>query len=135
MPNRNAEKGARFERAVRDFLAEILSRFSVVRPHQEGYRDVGDLHVDPFVLQLKDVTALDVSGWLRDVETQRGHAGGLWGAVVWKRRSRPVGDAVVFMTLDTFREVVSELRGRGKPPVDTEINTVQGPGGPTYLFN
>ena len=111
MPNANAQKGARFERAVRDFLAVVFGKFYVVRPHQEGYNDVGDIHLDPFTLQAKDVTRLDISGWLSDVETQRQNAGARYGAVVWKRRQRPAGDAVVMMTLDTFRALVADLRG------------------------
>lgn len=108
MPNQNARKGAAWETAVKKYMAEVFGAWRVRRPRQSGTKDVGDLHLDAGVVaQLKDVTALNVTGWLADVEKQRGHAEGRWGVVIWKRRQRPTGEAVVFMDLKTFREILA----------------------------
>jgi hypothetical protein len=111
MTNPNAAKGGRFELAVTRFLAEVFGR-QVRRPHQEGYKDVGDIHLSPFVLQAKDysdvVTALRVA--VPAAEVQAGHAEESYGVAVIKRRGKPVQDSYVAMTLETFRSLAHRLR-------------------------
>jgi hypothetical protein len=109
VPNPNAARGARWERAVRDFLREVFGRL-VLRPRQEGHVDIGDLHLSPFVLQAKDEAKHDFSGYIRDAEAQARAAGEPYGAAVVKRRNHAVGLAYVVLTLHTFRAVVARLR-------------------------
>lgn len=108
MTSPNAAKGKRFEKAVLDFLARRHGR-DARRPHQEGFKDVGDIHLEPFALQAKDEARHDFSGYVRDAQLQAGHAGLPWGAAVVKRRRAGIGDAYVVMTLETFSAAVDRL--------------------------
>jgi len=107
--NPNAAKGRRWELAVRKFLEEVFGR-RVLRPHQEGFKDVGDLHLDPFALQLKDEARHSFSSYVDDSEEQARNAQLPYGAAVVKRRNTGVGFAYVVMSLRTFRRVVARLR-------------------------
>lgn len=111
MANANKAKGTRWESAVVAFLKERLTR--VYKPRQEGFADVGDIHVPPFVLQAKDWK--DVTGALRDglagAVVQVGHAGpGFeFGAAVVKRARKPVGDAYFVLRLEDARSLIERL--------------------------
>ncbi len=111
MSNANARKGSRWEAAVRDFLREVFGRF-VIRPRQEGYVDIGDLHLSPFVLQAKDwkTLAAALNEGLNGAEKQAKAAGEPFGAAVVKRRNKSVGLAYTVMTLATFRDLIARLR-------------------------
>lgn len=110
MPNPNGAKGADHERRVRAYLAEVFGR-SVHRPRQEGWADVGDLHLSPFVLQAKNwadtTAALNVG--VRDSEIQAERAEEPYGAAVIKKRGANVSEARVAMTLRTFRRLLTRL--------------------------
>lgn len=110
MANRNAAKGARWERAITLFLREWLGERAVIKPRQEGYIDKGDIHVSPFVIQAKDEAAHNFSGYVRDAEKQAEAAGEEYGVAVVKRRTVGPGLAYAVMTLATFRRVVVRLR-------------------------
>ena len=47
MGNPNGDRGRRWEKAITDFLRLIFGRQIVVKPRQEGYIDVGDVHLSP----------------------------------------------------------------------------------------
>lgn len=111
MANPNAAKGKRWELAVRRYLEETHGR-DVRKPAQEGYRDVGDLHLSPFALQCKDEAKHDFSGYVRDANLQAAHAGEPYGAAVVKRRRHSTGDGYVVMDLRTFREFLDEYLTR-----------------------
>jgi hypothetical protein len=115
MTSANAAKGARWELAVVRYLAEVFGR-DARRPHQEGFKDVGDIHLSPFAIQAKDVAALSLPAAIRDSEKQAGHADESYGVVVHKVRGKGPEDAVVSMSLRQFRDIVSALR-------DAEYNT------------
>lgn len=116
MSNPNAAKGAQFERDIRAYLAEVHGR-AVRRPHQEGTKDVGDLHLSPFVLQAKNyadiATALRVG--VAGAELQATHAGEPFGAAVLKSRGRPIAEARVAMSLRTFRALLALLNRQEFP--------------------
>lgn len=107
MPNRNAEKGRRWEASVRDYLREWLP---VEWPRQEGFEDKGDLIVSPFSLQCKDEQKHNFSGYLDDAGTQAKNAGEKFGAAVVKRRGKGASVAYTVLTLATFRELVWRVR-------------------------
>lgn len=109
MTNVNARKGKAFEKLVLDYLRAIFGRHRALRPHQEGYVDVGDLHLDPFALQLKDEARITLSSYVDDAEKQAAAAELPFGAAVVKRRTKGVGRAYVVLSLDTFVEVVRRL--------------------------
>lgn len=122
MTNPNGAKGAKFELDIFRYLAEVFGRL-VRRPHAEGFKDVGDLHLSPFVIQAKNyadvATALNIG--LAGAEVQKTHAGERWGVVVIKKRNAHISQARVSMTLETFREVVKEIHDlhaevHGLPP-------------------
>jgi hypothetical protein len=101
----NARKGAAWELAIRRYLEEDFGR-QVRRPRQEGARDVGDLHLTPFILQAKDVANLSLPATIRQAEQQAENAGEHFGVVVAKVRGRNVADGTVSMSLRTFRKLV-----------------------------
>jgi hypothetical protein len=113
-------KGTRFESAVRDHLRSL--GIPAYRATQEGHDDTGDLHgVDPFILQAKDwqnVTAALREG-VDGAQRQARAAGRPFGAAVVKRARRSTGEAYVIMTLDTWADVLTSLRGvrPTEPPV------------------
>lgn len=109
MSNPNAAKGSRWELAVVKFLQERFGRHAF-RPHQEGYVDVGDIHISPWVLQCKDVGKHNFSGYINDAERQAAAAGEEYGAAVVKRRNYSTRLAYVVMTLETLRRVTTRLR-------------------------
>lgn len=109
IPNRNAERGARWERDIRDYLRAVLGK-AVIRPRQEGYVDVGDLHASPWALQAKDEARLNLSGYVNDAEKQAAAAGEPFSAAVVKRRRYSTEKGYVVMTLATFRDSLVRLR-------------------------
>ena len=109
MTNANAAKGARFEKTVLDFLRDLFGRHRVIRPHQEGFVDVGDLHLEPFALQLKDETRHTFSSYVDDAEKQALAAEMPFGAAIVKRRKLGTGRAYVVMSLNTFARLVERL--------------------------
>ncbi|WP_405061918.1 hypothetical protein OG474_09755 [Kribbella sp. NBC_01505] len=119
MTNPNKAKGSAFELAIFRYLFEVFGRL-VRRPHNEGFKDVGDLHLSPFVIQAKNyadvATALNIG--LAGAEVQKVHAGERWAVVVIKKRNAHISQARVSMTLETFREVAKELHDLSKVSED-----------------
>ena len=109
MSNPNKAKGDRWERPVLKYLQEVFGR-AAIRPRQEGFVDVGDVHISPFALQLKDEAKLNLSGYVNDADKQAAAAGEPFGAAVVKRRRYSTESGYVVMTLRTFRDVLVRLR-------------------------
>ena len=116
MSSANKTKGSRFELDVMRYLAEVHGR-NVRRPHQAGFKDEGDLHLSPVVLQCKNyadiATALRVG--VAGAELQATHAGEPFGAAVLKSRGRPIAEARVAMSLATFRALLALLNRQEFP--------------------
>lgn len=110
MSNPNGDRGRRWEKAITDYLRPIFGRQAVVKPRQEGYIDIGDVHLSPFVIQAKDEQAHSFSSYLSDAEKQAAAAGEDYGVAVVKRRRYATEKAYVVMTLATFARVVARLR-------------------------
>lgn len=111
MTSANGRKGKDFERHVFRYLAEVFGR-EVRRPHNEGFRDVGDVHLSPFAIQAKnwsDTTAALNAG-VAGAEVQAVHAEEAYGVAVIKKRGASISEARVAMTLRTFRRIVRRLR-------------------------
>lgn len=109
MTNPNARKGAKWEADIREH-ARKSTDLSIFRLRQEGFTDVGDLHLAGlFVIQAKDDVSHNFSGWLNDVEEQRSAAGLPFGVVVAKRRRYNAGKAYAVMDFDTLLRVAEAL--------------------------
>ena len=75
-------------------------------------RDEGDIaglfcHAGPVVVEAKNVARLNLSGWVDEAETERGHADAAVGIVVHKRRGYgrgSMGDQYVTMRLEDKRD-------------------------------
>ncbi len=108
MTNSNAKKGSLFESKVRDFLNSTGQ--AAHRIAQAG-ADEGDVHLNgSWCLQCKDVAQQRYAEWLPEMDQQRLNAGMRFGAVIHKRRNRPVGESLVVMTLDQFSDIANRLR-------------------------
>lgn len=111
MTSANKAKGSRWELDIVRYLAERFGR-KVRRPHAEGFEDVGDIHLSPFVLQAKNysdvATALRVG--VEGAEIQASRAEERYGVAVIKRRGKGAADAYVAMSLETFRDLVEDYR-------------------------
>ncbi len=109
MSNPRKAKGTRWETAVTRYLRD--QGIYAYKPRQEGYRDVGDIHAPPFVLQAKDWK--DVVSALREgtdgARLQAHHAGLPFGAAVIKRARKPVGDAYVVLRLADLPDLIRAL--------------------------
>ena len=70
MANANKAKGTRWESAVRDFLKEERCLDHARRIAQTGTLDIGDIHMEPFVIQAKNQKSFDLAGWVADAEVQ-----------------------------------------------------------------
>ncbi len=110
MGNPNGDRGRRWEKALVDYLRLRMGRQAVQKPRQEGYIDVGDIHVSPFVLQAKDEQSHNFSGYINDAEKQAEAAEEDYGVAVVKRRRYSTSKGYVVMTVRTFALVVQRLR-------------------------
>jgi hypothetical protein len=109
--NRKSAKsaGARFERAQADWLATRLMDDRIDRRVKRGNQDRGDIggvrtcRGDRVVIELKDVARVDIPGWLREAEAERGNDDAAIGVVMFKRRgtTNPASQFVV-MTAEAF---------------------------------
>lgn len=107
------DAGARFERAIADCLAHWIDD-RIDRRVKSGSKDRGDiggLRHGParVVIECKDVARLDLPGWLREAEVERGNDDALVGLVVHKRRgtANPLDQYVTC----TIRDLVALLTG------------------------
>ncbi|MFF7990318.1 hypothetical protein ACFZDG_11070 [Kitasatospora xanthocidica] len=118
MANPNKRQGTSWESSIRDFLNKVLGLvdekgrllnpfdgMNVRRVAQEGSRDVGDVHAVPFVLEAKDVAKETVPTWIRQAETEAGHAGFPFGVVVHKLRRANVRAGKVHVGVRTWTRV------------------------------
>lgn len=108
--NKAKDKGSRFELAIVRYLMTYFGG-RAQRPRQVGFKDLGDIHLDPFVIQAKDYADL-VSALLRGTEgalAQSKNSGLPYGVAVIKRRGKSVDRSYVATTLDVFRRFVVRL--------------------------
>jgi hypothetical protein len=106
MTNPNKAKGDRFALELMRYLPEDHGR-QVRRPHQEGYEDVGDIHLSLFVIQAKNcrnvTETLNVGlagAQVQDVRAEKPYR------VAVKRRGKSAEHAYIAMTAVNFRNIV-----------------------------
>ena len=105
--------GARFERSIADCLARWIDD-RIDRRVKTGFKDRGDiggLRHGParVVIECKDVVRLDLPGWLREAEVERGNDDALVALVVHKKRgtANPLDQHVTC----TVRDLIALLTG------------------------
>ena len=111
MANPNKAKGTRWESAVRDFLKEERCLDHARRIAATGALDIGDIHMEPFVIQAKNQKSFDLAGWVADAEIQAERADMPYGVAVVKAPRKPTERGYVVMSLETFRALAVEFIG------------------------
>lgn len=107
--NRNKQKGTAFERLIADALATHLDD-RIDRAPLRGTNDRGDIANvrSPFgrvVLECKNVSRLDLAGWVGEADVERGNADAIAGFVVHKRRGK--GGALDQYVTGTVRDFLA----------------------------
>lgn len=105
--------GAAFERVVANFLADHVDD-RIDRRVKTGAADKGDItglriHGQRVVIECKDVSRTDLSGWVNETDIERGNDDAVAGFVVHKRRgTTDPGDQYVTGTL---RDLIAVMTG------------------------
>lgn len=95
MPNPNKNKGSAYERLIVNYLRD--EGFSVDRTRAGWTDDRGDIHGlsgpdnRTFVFECKNHKAMDLAGWLAELDRECAAAGTDLGCVVHKRRGSVSG--------------------------------------------
>lgn len=107
------EAGTRFERSIADYLAAHVDD-RIDRRVKTGANDKGDVgglrvHGQRVVIEAKDVSRLNLGGWVNEADIERGNDDALVGLVIHKRRgTTDPGDQYVTTTL---RDIVALILG------------------------
>lgn len=107
------EAGTRFERSIADYLAARVDD-RIDRRVKTGANDKGDIgglrvHGQRVVIEAKDVSRLNLAGWVNEADIERGNDDALVGLVIHKRRgTTDPGDQYVTTTL---RDIVALILG------------------------
>jgi len=105
--------GTAFESAVVAYLT-AHGFPHVERRAMNGQADRGDIAGVPgWAVECKAVRALDLAGWASEATREAVNARSPWWAVVVKRRSQPVAQSYVVLSLATWAEAVA-----GELPAD-----------------
>lgn len=90
MSNPQKNKGSAYERQIVAYLRE--AGFAVDRTRAGWADDRGDIHGvsdphgTPFIFECKNHQRLNLSGWITELLTEIGNAGGMAGVLVHKKR-------------------------------------------------
>ncbi|WP_182349341.1 hypothetical protein [Tomitella gaofuii] len=106
--------GARFERQIADCLSALVDD-RIDRRVKTGAKDRGDiggvrLHGERVVIECKNTTRLNLSGWATEVDNERGNDDALVGMVIHKRHG--TADPLDQWVTMPVRELVAILTGR-----------------------
>ncbi|MFJ9315783.1 hypothetical protein ACIRN4_16455 [Pimelobacter simplex] len=105
--------GTRFERSIANALAEHVDD-RIDRRVKTGNKDRGDIGGLRYagrriVIECKDVSRLNLAGWVDEAEIEAGNDDALVGLVVHKRRGH--GDALDQYVTCTLRDLIALLIG------------------------
>jgi len=112
--NRNKQRGTAFERLIADGLAHALDDDRIDRAPLRGNADRGDIAGvrSPFgkvAIEVKNVSRLDLAGWVDESQVEKGNADAIAGIVIAKRRGK--GQALDQYVVMTVRDLVALLGG------------------------
>ncbi|PNW10897.1 hypothetical protein C1632_02600 [Microbacterium testaceum] len=103
------DAGTRFERSIADFLKIRLDDDRIDRRAKTGSKDRGDIGGvrtplgGRVVIECKDTARVDLPGWLRQAEVERGNDDAVAGVVVHKKRGTTTpAEQYVTMSLETL---------------------------------
>ena len=109
------QAGTRFEREIADYLRDVLGDGRIDRRIKSGAKDRGDIagvmiHGRRLVIEAKDYGGRFLaSGWVDEMEIERGNDDALAGFVIVKRKgTTDPGEQYV---LTTVREMVAIIGG------------------------
>lgn len=111
------QAGTKFESDTVAYLRSHLDDDRIERRAKTGAKDRGDITGirtvtgERVVIECKDVTKLNLSGWVNEADIERGNDDAAVGVVVHKRRGvgpKTMGDTYVTMTL---RDLAALLGG------------------------
>lgn len=106
--SRSKARGTSFERLLADGFAAALDDDRIDRAPLRGNADRGDIAgvANPFgkiAVEAKNVARLDLGGWVREADTERGNLDANAGVVIHKRRGKgQFLDQFVTMTVRDF---------------------------------
>lgn len=109
------DAGARFERQVADYLAEVLDDERIDRMVRRGADDRGDVtgvrcHGKPLAVECKNVIRMNLPEWVGEAHREAGNGDSLCGVVVSKRHGNgDMGSQWVHMEL---RDLVALITGQ-----------------------
>ncbi|MEV7827529.1 hypothetical protein [Microbacterium enclense] len=111
--NANKRRGTAFETSIANYLAVELQDDRIERRAQSGAKDRGDiagvrLNGHRVVIECKNQSRINLSGWLDEAQTEAGNDDAILGAVVFKRRgtAKP-GEQYVLLTVDDLVTLLS----------------------------
>lgn len=115
--SRSKEKGTAWESTIVDFLRGAGWPYAERRA-TNGVNDRGDIAGLPgVVIEAKNEARMDLSGWLREAETERVNDGADVG-VVWAKRKGVAGAGQAYVVM-TGEMLVHLLRSAGYGPPQT----------------
>lgn len=127
--NRKSAKaaGSTFEKLVAGFLARVLRDERIERRAKSGAKDRGDItgviaNGNRVVIECKDVAKLNLAGWVKEADIERGNDDAAIGVVVHKRvrfGASQMGGQYVTMTLTDF----AVLLGADRDDIENEGET------------
>lgn len=105
--------GSSFERAQADWLAARLDDDRIDRRVKGGVKDRGDIggvrtiRGGRVVIECKNTARIDLPGWLREAEIERGNDDAVIGVVMHKKRgTTDPAEQYVTMTAETFARLI-----------------------------
>lgn len=107
--------GTRFETSIARYLADKIDD-RIERRAKTGAKDRGDIsgirhHGHRVVIECKDVSRLNLAGWVEEADTERGNDDALIGLVVHKRRgTSDPGDQYVTTTVRDLVALLTQER-------------------------
>lgn len=128
--------GTRFERSIADWLKTALGDDRIDRRVRNGAKDRGDIagvrhRGHRVVLELKDVSRTDLSGWVKEAHLEAGNDDALVGLVIHKRRgTADPGEQYVTCTLADLVALLTGVHPAAADHVTARPIDVAGATGP-----
>lgn len=113
--------GTQFERTIADYLAATVDD-RIDRRVKTGAHDRGDIAGvrtpwnDRVVIECKNTTRMNLSGWINEAETERINDGAYIGVVAHKRHGKGApAQQLVTMTLENFAKLLDGKTHHDQP--------------------
>lgn len=103
-------------RMMADYFRDALADEHIDKQPLTGAIDLGDIkgvriHGQKIAVEVKDVVKMNLAGWAKEAEIERGNLDALAGVIVHKRHGKAdPGDQWVSMTARDFAAIISGQR-------------------------